>query len=144
VDLILGAKMRASAANLVATFENGGWVRLGVPGFDASLTKTKLGETYDVNFQFLLTEDHRYDAHGAAKQLLEWLKKNRPWRTTALLAVVFDGAHVLDIQRIAPISEAGWYHRVVAGLIDLPSSTYYGFAGYDWLLQDSGLGAGRS
>jgi hypothetical protein len=135
--------MHELAQGLVGILGSDGWTRLVVPGFDLSFTKSKLGETYDLNFVFLLTQDHHYDAPAAAKQLLEWLKSHRPWRTTAVLAVVFDGAHVLDIERITPISEAGWYHRVVAGLIDLQSSTYYGFTGYGWLLENTGLKAGR-
>jgi hypothetical protein len=135
--------MRGFVENLVVILEEGGWIRLEVPFFDLSLTRSKLGETYDIDFVFMPTDDHRYDASGAAKQLLEWLKSHRPWRTTALLAVVFDGAHALDIENITPISEAGWYHRVVAGVIDLQSSTYYGFTGYGWLLENTGLKAGR-
>ena len=112
--------MHEFAWSLVGRLEDDAWTRLGVPGFDVALTRTKLGETYDIDLTFLLTDDHRYDARSAAKQLLEWVKSHRPWRTTALLAVVFDGAHTLDIENITPISEAGWHHRVVArsALID--------------------------
>jgi hypothetical protein len=136
------ASMHQSARSLVARFEGtdgNGWTQLVVPGFELSLTKSKFGETYDIDFVFLLTGDHRYDAAGEAKRLLVWLQSHRPWRTHALLAVVFNGAHILDVQRIARVTETGSQHQVAAGVIDLPSSTYSGFTGYGWLLDDTGL-----
>jgi hypothetical protein len=132
-----------AALALLQRLEDGGWTRLGVPGFDAALTRSQLGETYDLVCAFLLGEDHHFDAAQAAKQLLAWLQTHRPWRTTALLAVVFGSAHVLDIERITPVGEAGWYHRVAAGVVDLSTSTFYGFTGYGWLVEQCGLKPGR-
>ncbi len=128
---------------LLRRLESDGWTRLGVPDFDAALTKSHLGETYDFVCVFLLTEDHRFDPQAAAKRLLEWMQKYRPWRTTALMAVVFASAHVVDIEAIAPVSPSGWYHTVSAGVIDLLTSTFYGFTGYGWLVEQYGLKAGR-
>jgi hypothetical protein len=95
------------------------WIRFDVPGFNTGVTKNHWGETLHIVFVYRLSEDHRFDAARAAKKLLEWLQENRPYRTTALMAVVFAKADVLDINSIVPVSEVESYHRVHAGLIDL-------------------------
>src|SRR5262249_19146605 len=101
-ELNLACPGANAALALLQRLADGGWTRLGVPGFDAALTRSQLGETYDLVFAFRLGEDHHFDAPRAAKQLLDWLQAHRPWRTTALLAVVFGSAHVIDIERITP------------------------------------------
>jgi hypothetical protein len=128
---------------LQALLHHDRWVRFDVPGFNAGMTKSQWGETYDLVFVYRLTDDHQFDAPTAAKNLLKWLQENRPWQTTALMAVVLAKANVLDINAIVPVSEVGYYHKVQAGLIDLQTFSYDGFSGYGRLLEPCGLKPGR-